>query len=188
MKIFEMKDWQLSVSEETWGLLPFKKILDRDKTKYKSVAFAELMYIWFFCDIKSDYIIMDAVTRERELKKDLASLPSKWKPDKLIQDGIDLYLKTSVTVIQKLHRQSLESAKAIGDYLANSAELLAERDHQGKVVNDIAKITGAVQKVPKLMQDLKAAEKEVIKEQQDNDKRKKGARSFNIFEDGINVE
>lgn len=183
-----MKEWQLTVSEEVLGLLPFKKILDRDKTKHKTIAFAELMYIWFFCDIKSDYIIMDEVTRNKELKKDLANLPTKWKVDKIVQEGINLYRKTSITVIQKLHRQSLESAKAIGDYLANSAELLAERDHHGKVVNDIAKITGAVQKVPKLMQDLKAAEKEVIKEQQDNDKRKKGAKSFNIFEDGFEIE
>lgn len=188
MKIFEIKDWQLEVSEEIWGLKPFKVILDRDKTKDKSIAFAELMYIWFYCDIKSNYIIMHPTIRDKELKRDLANLPTKWKPDKVVKDGIDLYLKTSVTVIQRLHRQALESAKAIGDYLANSAELLAERDHQGRVVNDIAKITGAVQKVPKLMQDLKAAEKEVIKEQQDNDNKKKGSKSFNIFEDGIEIE
>ena len=47
MKLFHMKDWQLIVSEETWGLLPFKRILDRDKTKTKSRANAEMLYLYY---------------------------------------------------------------------------------------------------------------------------------------------
>jgi hypothetical protein len=65
--------------------------------------------------------------------------------------------------------------------------LLAERDAQGKVVTDIAKITASAQKVPKLMADLKAAHKEVVKEQEDLDNRKKGSRSMNMFEDGLDI-
>ena len=56
---------------------------------------------------------------------------------------------------------------------------------QGKVVTDIAKITASVQKVPKLMSDLKAAYIEVVKEQEDKDNRQKGSKTFNIFEDGL---
>jgi hypothetical protein len=188
MKLFTMKDWQLETSEEIWGLKPFKKLLDRDKTKYKTRAHAELMYVWFFCDIKSDYMLMEEGERDAELKKDLSGLPKNWKADKTIEEAVALYNKTSITTIQRLHRQALKSAQAIGDYLENSAELLRERDKMGKVVNDIAKISQAVQRIPKLMQDLKAAEKEVIKEQQDNAGKKKGAKTFNIFEDGIDVE
>ena len=32
-----MKNWQLHISEEVWGLLPFSKILKRDKSKEKEI-------------------------------------------------------------------------------------------------------------------------------------------------------
>ena len=35
------------------------------------------------------------------------------------------------------------------------------------------------------MADLKAAYKEVVKEQEDNENKKKGSKSFNTFEDGF---
>ena len=35
MKLFEMKEFTLSVSDEAWGLLPFKAILKRDKNRNK---------------------------------------------------------------------------------------------------------------------------------------------------------
>ena len=188
MKLFEMKDWQLQVSDEAWGLLPFNKILKRDKTKDKTIAIAEMLYIWYFCDIKSDYLIVPTKDRGLEIKKELAALPAKWKPDKVIQEGIDLYKKRSVTVVQKLYQQSLKSASDIGDYLENTDILLNERDMQGKIVTDIAKITASVQKVPKLMSDLKSAYKEVVKEQEDTENKKKGSKSFNTFEEGLNID
>lgn len=183
MKLFKMKDWQLHISEEVWGLMPFKKILDRDKSKTKARANAEMLYIYYFCDIKSDYLSMSEEDRKIELIKDIPSLPKKWKLDSIMQEAIDFYLKFD-TVIEKLYRQSLKSATAIGDYLERTNVLLEERDSQGKPIYDIAKITTSVQKIPKLMSDLKLAYKEVIKEQEDDNK-KKGSKKFNTFEDGL---
>lgn len=188
MKLFEMKDWQLTVSEEIWGLKPFQKILKRDKTKDKSRAIAEVMYVWYFCDIKSDYLLMKEDLRIAELIKDVDGLPKGWKPDALIDEAIALYKKASVTVIQKLYQQSLKSAGDIGDYLENTDVLLAERDERGKPVTDISKITMAVQKVPKLMSDLKSAYTEVVKEQEDTANKKKGSQSFNLFENGLDFD
>ena len=186
MKLFEMKNWQLTVSEEAWGLLPFKKLLDRDTSDDKVVANAEMLYIWYYCDIKSDYLLLDEKDREKELIKDIQGLPKKWKPDKDVKAAMVFYTKFE-TVIEKLYKQSLKSATDIGDYLANTKALLAERDVHGKPVYDIAKITASVQKVPKLMQDLKAAFKEVVKEQEDNSNKKKGSKSFNMFEGGLDI-
>lgn len=183
MKLFKMEKWQLSVSEITWGLSAFKKILDRDKTKQKEIALKEMLFIYFYCDVKSDYLPMREADRLSEIKKDI-SLPAKWKLDATIKAGIDLY-KKHTTVIERLYMQSLKSASDIGDYLEKTKELLNERDMQGKPVTDIAKITMANSRMPKLMADLKAAYKEVVKEQQDNENKKKGARAFNTFEDGI---
>ena len=36
-------------------LKPFKVLVDRDKTKDKSVAKAELAFVWFYKEYKSDF-------------------------------------------------------------------------------------------------------------------------------------
>jgi len=184
MKLFEMKNWNLHVTEEAWGLQPFKKILDRDKTKNKDKAMAEILFVWFFSDIKSDYMSMSEKDRVVELTKDINGLDDKWKPDKAVWDAIEFYKKQE-TIIQKLYRQTSSSASDIGDYLANTKELLLERDNSGKPVTDINKITQSIQRVPKIMADLKAAYQEVVKEQEDMSNKKKGSRAFNLFEDGL---
>jgi hypothetical protein len=180
-----MEKWQLTVSEEVWGLSAFNKLLQRDKSKTKERANAEMLFIFYFCDIKSDYLTMKEELRIEELKKDIPGLGEKWVVDGLIEEAIALYRKLSQTVIEKLYLQSLQSASDIGDYLEHTAALLAERDNYGKPIIDISKITMAVQKVPKLMADLKSAYKEVIKEQEDNENKKKGSKKFNTFEDGF---
>lgn len=185
MKLFKMENWQLQVDEEAWGYKPFKKILDRDKTKDKTNAFKEMFFIWNFCDVKSDYMhLTDLEVRTEEIKKDIG-LNKTWKIDKDIQAAIDFYNKRSISVIEQLYRQTLKAASDIGNYLGNAEQLLHERDDRDKPVYDVSKITMAVQKVPKLMKDLKEAYSEVVAEQKDTENRVKGSRSFNVFEDGL---
>lgn len=183
MKLFEMKNWNLHVSEEAWGFLPFKKILTRDKTKDKTTALKEILFVYFYCDIKSDYLLMDEDTRAEEIKKDIG-LPDKWSKDKIIDDAILFYTDRTVSVIESLYRDAVQAAKAIGKYLRNTEELLDERDSSGKPVYDISKITASVQKVPKLMDDLNNAFEKVVKEKEATDKQK-GSKKFNLFEDGL---
>jgi hypothetical protein len=188
MKLFKMKDWQLQVEDETWGIPAFGKLLTRDKSKDKTKALKEMMFIWHYSDIKSDYqYITDLDIRAVEIRKDLL-LPDKWVIDKTLQAAIDLYEVRSTSIIETLYKQTLQSASAIGEYLGNSKALLSERDVHGKVVTDIAKITASVQKIPKLMDDLKVAYKEVVKEQEDMDNRKKGSRTMNPFEEGFKTD
>ena len=184
MKLFEMKNYNLIVSEEAWGYIPFNKLLKRDKSKNKEIAFKELLFIWNYCDIKSDYIfINNKEVKISEIKKDIG-LPIKWKIDKDVQAAINFYNKF-ITTIEQLYRNTLMASDAIGNYLSNTKALLAERDVSGKPVNDINKMVGAVQKVPKLMSDLKAAYKEVVKEQKETQGRTSGSKSHNLFEEGL---
>lgn len=183
-----MKDWVLHISEEVWGLSPFKKILKRDKSKDKEVANAEMLFIWYWCDIKSNYIMMPEEERLKELKKDIPSLPPKWTKDNVIEEAISFYKKNSETVLQKLYKNAIQSAIDVGNYLENTDALLKERDSQGKVITKISDITRGLKDVKIIMRDLKAAEKEVIKEQEDNDGKTKGSKSFNIFEQGLEID
>jgi hypothetical protein len=184
VKLFKIEKWQLVVSEEAWGLLPFKALLDRDKSKEKEIAMKEMLFIYYFCDVKSDYMAQDEVDREVEIKHDIG-LKIDWKPDEFVKAAMDFYIKRSLTVIERLYANTITSVLASGEYLANTKALLAERDKAGRPVYDISKILTGTQKVPKLMGDLKAAYKEVVSEQEDNENKKKGSRQFNTFEDGI---
>lgn len=188
MKLFEMKDWVLTVREEAWGLLPFKKILKRDKSRDKSQALKEMQFIYFYTDIKSDYIIItDEKLKTEEIKKDIG-LDDDWKIDAVIREAIDFYDSRSLTVIGKLYKNSLKAANDISEYLTMTDVLLAERDNNGKPVNDISKITGAISKVKSIMQDLKAAEKEVLKEQIETENRMKGSKQMSMYEEGLDFE
>ena len=184
MKLFEMKDWQLIISEEAWGLLPFKALLDRDKTKNKTRANAEMLFVWFFCDIKSNYLLMDKETRTAELKKDLLGLPPKWELDAKVQAAIDFYSKFE-TVVERLYKQSLRAAYEVGNYLDSTKELLTERDVAGKVITKMTDITRGLKDVNAIIKELKITETEVLKEQVDTANKKKGSKKFNTFEDGF---
>jgi len=187
MKLFNLDSkWNLLVSEEAWGLIPFKNILKRDKTKEKEVAMREMLFVYYFCDIRSNYLQMEENVRTRELKYDIG-LGKDWEIDDTIQAAVDFYNERSKSIIQQLYEDTLISAQAIGKYLRNTEALLYERDVQGKTVTDITKLTNANEKVPKLMANLKAAYKEVIKETEDNENKTKGAKSFNTFEDGLKL-
>lgn len=187
MKLFEMKNWELRVSEEAWGLIPFSKILERDDTEEKEIANKEVLFVYFWCDIKSDYLQIDPAHREEEIKKDIA-LPDNWVKDEVIDAAIKLYETRSVSVVQKLYRQMLKAASDVGDYLENTDDLLAERDSNGRPVTDINKVTAAIEKAPKIMEQLNKAYKEVVKEQEDLENKRKGSRAFNVFESGLNIE
>lgn len=184
MKLFEMKNWQLVVSEEAWGLQPFAKILKRDKTKNKERALKEMLFVYFYCDIKSNYIDMPVKSRTSEIKHDIG-LKESWEVDDVIEDAIELYKRVSVSTIQRLYMKSSKSIDDIGDYLENTKALLEERDINGKPIYDISKLVAANEKVPRLMANLKAAREEVIKEKESNENKKKGSKSYNTFEDGI---
>lgn len=180
-----MHDWKLTLDETVWGLKPFKVILDRDDSKEKEIAHAEMLYIWFFSDIKSDYLFLPEKDREKEIIKNIDGLPKKWKPDKAIKDAIKYYKQMSETTIQRLYKNSVKAAQDVGEYLSHTESLLAERDAGGRPVYDIKKITNSLKDVKTIMQNLKEAEKEVIKEQKDNEGKSKGKQTFNLFEDGF---
>lgn len=184
MNGFILNNGVLQVDDNLWALLPFKKVLKRDKSREKDNALKEMLFIHYYCDIKSNYLIMDPKTRVEEIKKDIG-LKDDWKIDSTIQEAMDFYESRSLTVIGKLYRNTLKAANDVSDYLALTDVLLAERDDRNKPVNDISKITMAIGKIKGIMQDLKAAEKELIKEQVETEGRMKGKQQMGMFEMGL---
>lgn len=187
MNLFEMKDWSLSVRDEAWGLSPFKKILKRDKSRDKGLALKEMLFVYYYCDIKSIYlIIIEDDLKIKEIKNDL-ELPDNWKIDSVMQEAIDFYESRSVTVIGKLYKSALVSVNAMSEYLEMTADLLRERSANGGTVTTLPMITAANKTLPDIMKNLKTAEKEVLKEQAEMEGRMKGSRTMSMFEEGLDI-
>ena len=163
MNGFTLRDYVLTVEDNMWGLIPFKKILKRDKSRDKDRALKEMLFIYYYSDIKSDYLIIDSKFRIEEIKKDIG-LPEDWRIDSVLQEAIDFYEERSLTVVGKLYKNALAAANDISEYLTKTKELLEERDERGKPVTTLTTIVGGISKIKTVMQDLKAAEKELIKE------------------------
>lgn len=184
MNGFLLKEYVLTVEDNMWGLEKFKKILKRDKSRDKDRALKEMLFIYYYCDIKSDYLIIDSKFRIEEIKKDIG-LPEDWKIDSVIQEAIDFYEERSLTVVGKLYKNALVAANDISDYLTKTKELLEERDDKGKPVTTLTTIVGGISKIKTVMQDLKAAEKELIKERIETEGKMKGKQSMGMFELGL---
>ena len=182
---FDKGTYSVKYSPLLLTLEPFKKIIDRDKTKGKEIAIKEISFIAFFADIRSDYMyIVNDEERARELVNDL-ELPKNWKIDATIKQAIEFYTSRSTTVNSSIYKSAYKAAIDISNYLNKTDALLSERDENGKVVTDISKITSALEKVPKIMANLNSAHTELIKEQKITEGRTKGSKTFNIFEDGL---
>lgn len=187
MNLFNLKDYTLSVQDEAWSLTPFKKILKRDKSRDKDKATKEMLFIYYYCDIKSDYLIIEPSSRILEIVKDI-NLPSDWKVDSVMQEAMDFYEDKSLTVIGKLYRNALMAANDISEYLTKTKQLLEERDERGKPVTTLTTIVGGISKIKTVMQDLKAAEKELIKERIETEGKMKGQQTMGMFEGGLNID
>ena len=187
MNGFLLKEYVLTVEDNMWGLLPFKKILKRDKSRDKDRALKEMLFIYYYSDIKSDYLIIDSKFRIEEIKKDIG-LPEDWRIDSVLQEAIDFYEERSLTVVGKLYKNALAAANDISEYLTKTKELLEERDERGKPVTTLTTIVGGISKIKTVMQDLKAAEKELIKERIETEGRMKGQQAMGMFESGLQID
>lgn len=187
MNGFVLREGSLTVEDQLWALLPFKAILKRDKSRTKEQAFKEMLFIYYYSDIKSDYLIMEDKERVREIKRDIG-LDDSWKIDSIIQEAIEFYEKRSLTVIGKLYKNALIAANDVSDYLLQTKALLEERDKNDKPIYTLPVVLGGLSKIKTTMQDLKAAEKELIKEKVETEGRMKGARTMGFFEEGLNYE
>jgi hypothetical protein len=186
MKLFELNrsTYEIEVAAEALLLSPFKKIVDRDKSKTKDTAKKELALVYHYCDVRSDYMGIDDEAK-LALIIDNLKLPDNYKIDSVMEEAIEFYKKRSYTIIEKLYEGAVISATDVDTYLRNTKALLSERDDNGKIVTDISKITASLEKLPKIMANIKAAEEVLIKERKETAGKGKGNKSLNMFEDGV---
>lgn len=182
MKLFNLVNYQLTISEEAYILKPFKKLWDRDKSKTKVRALPELGYIFFMEDFRSDYSdILDERERGIEVEKSLV-LPKEWKEDKLVKDARMFYRERDEAVLALLF---LKDAKIGVDQIRKfyrKVDLLA-LDKNGKPVYNIAQLAGVIEKSSGILTNLDKLE-EMVKKKLQKESAVRGQRQKSIFEDG----
>ena len=171
MRLFQMDldTFALSFEPEVLTIRVFNKLIERDKSKGKIVAMAELSYMWFFANSKSDFMqIVDEDERSETIIDAIAGLPKGWKPDKSVQDAISFYKKRSFTVTSRM----LEDAMSIIDNMskwAKTAALHLDEMLGDKPRYDISKVQAFIRDVPKMVDTINSLEEKVLRERDSAD-------------------
>ena len=182
MNLFELKDNIVVFAPQALALKPFKALWTRDKTKDKVKAIAELSFVYYFCDYRSDFSdIVDEATRFQQVV-DLLDLGKAWKVDPKVRDCIELYgkLQNSIAI------QTLNAAKVAVDKV-NKFLLsvnLDDVDKSGRPIYRPKDIDDSVGKIHVRLTQLSKVEEEVKKQIEakvDN----QGTMAPGMFEDGI---
>jgi len=183
MRLIDLVNNQVTISEEAYLLKPFKAIWDRDKSKDKARALAEMGYIYFMEDYKSDFSdIVDEKAREAEVVGSV-TLPSGWKEDKVVNAAREFYRKRSEEILPLLFLRDIKVGVDKMRVQFREVDFLAV-DSRGKLKYDIEKFSRVVEKSASLLENLIKLENMVKKEVQSK-KDKVGSKSKALFEDGI---
>lgn len=182
MNLFEIKDGKVIFAPQALALKPFKVLWTRDKSKDKYKAIAELSYVFYFCDYRSDFRdIVDEETRHDQIMS-VIDLEKNWKIDSKVQDCIELYYKLQ----ESIAIQSLNAAKVgldkVNKFILNVD--LDERDDKGRPIYNPNVIDNSVSKIHTRLEQLLKVEEEV-KKQIESKTDNQGTMTPSMFEDGI---
>lgn len=179
--------YEIDIEPEALLLAPIKSLYKKDKTKDKRHFKNEMAFIYFYANAKSDYLF---VTNEKERASKIMTdleMEDKGTISKELAEAIEFY-KEFRTINEELYFGATTAAGFVNEKLKNANELLERVDERtGKPIYTLKDITSAIQQVPAIMKNLKAAYSEVVLEQKTTEGKKKGSQGFNLFEDGLNI-
>lgn len=166
-----------------YQLKPFRKLVDRDKSKTKARAKQELAFIWFYCDYKSDFSSeVDKQKKEAEIKRVL-DLPGTWKLDKTMEEAIEFYQEITKTPATALLDRTKKTISKLSDFMESID--FTQEDKSGKPKYDMKKVVDTTTQIPKLIATLREIEEKVKEEQETLEKNIRGNKDLEYLEDGI---
>lgn len=179
MKLFKYEGYKITISEEALLLKPFKTIWKRDRSQNKEKALMELGFIYFFCDIRSDYqYIVDEDARKESIKEG-EGLPKDWEPDDVLLEAMEFYntFKPTSALLLEDTRYAVDKLRKLLREID-----LTQTDDKGKPIYTLNTVTATIKQVPSLVRDLDEAERSIAKEIAQSDK-VRGAQTKAIYED-----
>ena len=179
MELFSIEENQVIISPELRIVPQFKKIITRDKDRYKRLALLELAYIYFMYDYKSPYMNISEVDRHAQIVKHL-KLPEGWSIDNDLKEAVNQYLEFQET-------PSIKALKSTRNALLNASKVIDVMNHtteQALLDNDMVvaidtteKLLTLADKLPKTINTIVTLEEKVQKEQHENSKVRGGGKA-----------
>lgn len=182
MRLMKFEAYTLTIEPEALTIKAIRNLWNRDKSKNKERALAELGYIYFLVDPRSTYsFITDLDDRSEKIILE-EGLPKNWKPDKIVKEAMESYSNSVVTTSYLLLEDTKFAVDNLRKYLRSMD--FTETDDKGKPKYPVNTLATAVNQVADLAEKLMRAERVVAQEIVENN-RIRGQKEKTILEDGL---
>ena len=118
MNLLTIEHNRVAVSPEALTIKGFKDIWERDNSRNKDVAVAELSFVFYTTDYKSVYLAYDADAREQKVIADVI-FKKNWKPDTLVKEAQKKYAELQQTPSMALLKDAEIALDKIRYYFRN---------------------------------------------------------------------
>lgn len=178
MRLLKYEGYKVVVEPELLTLKPFKRIWDRDRTINKDKAIAEIAFIYFMADPRSDYQYLTDEDERKEAIKEGEGLPPKWEPDKIVQEAMTFYNSFKPTSALLLDDTRLMVDKY--------RKRLREQEFDGLEVKELKELGALIKQIPSLVKDLDEAEKALTSEMR-NAGKMRGQGEKSLMDDSLDI-
>lgn len=176
MKLLRYEGYKVVIEPELLVLKPFKQIWTRDRTVNKDRALAEIAFIYFMADPRSDYQYLVDDKERMEAIKEGEGLPLKWQPDRIVTEAMDFYMS-----FKPISALLLEDTRFMVD---KYRKRLKAQEFDDLEIKDLKEVGALIKQIPPLVKDLDEAEKALNSEMKSSGKMR-GSGEKTIFEDDL---
>lgn len=176
MKLLKYEGYKVVIEPELLTLKPFKQIWTRDKTVNKDKALAEIAFIYFMTDPRSDYQYLVDDKERMEAIKEGEGLPPKWEPDRIVTEAMEFYKS-----FKPISALLLEDTRFMVD---KYRKRLKAQEFDELEIKDLKEAGALIKQIPSLVKDLNEAEKALNSEMRESG-RMRGQGEKTIFEDDL---
>lgn len=172
MKIFNFKNFQVTVDPEVLTVPEFFAIWEKDKSKDKSKAFKELAYVYHMADFNSPYSNLSEEKKKQRVGYDIMK-NQNYSPPTYVVDAINKYKELSITPKERLLMSAKRKIDQVADYMDSS-------NVSDETLANILKIFKDLQPIVANFDNLEEA---VRKEKLNKSEKRRAGRKTSLFED-----
>lgn len=178
MKLLRYEGYKVVIEPELLVLKPFKQIWTRDRTINKDRALAEIAFIYFMADPRSDYQYLVDEKERMEAIKEGEGLPPKWQPDRIVTEAMDFYMS-----FKPISALLLEDTRFMVD---KYRKRLKAQEFDDLEIKDLKEVGALIKQIPPLVKDLDEAEKALNSEMKSSGKMR-GSGEKSLMDDSLDI-
>ena len=178
MKLLKFEGYKVVIEPELLTLKPFKQIWTRDKTVNKDKALAEIAFIYFMADPRSDYQYLVDDKERMEAIKEGEGLPPKWQPDRIVTEAMNFYMS-----FKPISALLLEDTRFMVD---KYRKRLKAQEFDDLEIKDLKEVGALIKQIPPLVKDLDEAEKALNSEMKSSGKMR-GQGEKSLMDDSLDI-